>query len=227
MKLSKIKKWIVRILILCFCFGALGLLALFVINTYIKTTSKDKLITMEEAQKLDNIDCILILGAGIRVDRPSAMLEDRLLQGIDLYHAGVSSRLLMSGDHGRKNYDEVNVMKKYAIDQGVISSDVFMDHAGFSTYESLYRAKHIFDADKILIVTQEYHIYRAIYIAEQLGIEAYGVNADLKEYPGQTYRELRELLARAKDFFYCMAKPKPTYLGEVIPVNGNGDITND
>lgn len=228
MKPQKTKKWVFRILTLCFCFGCVGLLTLFVINSYIKTIVKDRMITLEEAQKLDKIDCILVLGAGIWADqRPSPMLEDRLIKGIELYNTGISSRLLMSGDHSRKDYDEVNVMKQYAINQGIASSDIFMDHAGFSTYESLYRAKEIFGADRIIIVTQGYHLYRALYVAKQLGIEAYGVSADLGEYSGQTYRELREILARNKDFCYCMIKPEPTYLGEVIPVSGNGDLTND
>lgn len=228
MKSRNINKWIFRVFVLCFCFGCLGLLTLFIINSYIKATVKDRMITLEDAQKLDKIDCILVLGAGIWADqRPSPMLEDRLIRGIELYNTGISDRLLMSGDHSRKDYDEVNVMKQYAISHGIVSSDIFMDHAGFSTYESLYRAKKIFEADRIIIVTQGYHVYRALYVAKQLGIEAYGVSADLGEYSGQTYRELREVLARTKDFYYCMIKPEPTYLGEAIPVSGNGDLTND
>ena len=118
-------------------------------------------------------------------------------------------------------------MKDYTIKNGIKSEDIFMDHAGFSTYESIYRAKEIFKAKKIVIVTQKYHLYRALYIANKLGLEAYGVNSDPRRYSGASYRELREVLARNKDFFKCIIKPKPTYLGEVIPVSGNGDITND
>ena len=118
-------------------------------------------------------------------------------------------------------------MKQVAVDAGIPSSDIFMDHAVFSTYESMYRAKEVFEADKIIIVTQEYHLYRAIYIAEKLGIEAYGVNADYRTYWGQTKREIREILARCKDFVSAITQPEPTYLGEAIPVSGNGDITND
>lgn len=155
------------------------------------------------------------------------MLEDRLLQGIALYKRGVASKIIMSGDHGKKDYDEVNVMKQYAIEQGVPSEDIFMDHAGFSSYESIYRAKEIFKAQKIIIVTQKYHLYRSIYIAKQLDLEAYGVSSDPRKYSGQWARELREIVARNKDFFKCIFKPKPTYLGETIPVSGNGDVTND
>ena len=135
--------------------------------------------------------------------------------------------LLMSGDHGRKEYDEVNAMKHYAIDNGVLSENIFMDHAFFSTYETVYRAKEIFEAEKVIIVTQEYHLYRALYIADQFGMDAYGVSADLNKYAGQSMRDFREVLARCKDFAMCIFKPEPTFLGEVIPISGNGDLTND
>lgn len=221
-------KRLFRILLCLLLLGVVGVITLFGINGYIKASSEKKIISVEEATGLEDVDCILILGARVWEDgRLSLMLKDRLLQGIDLYEAGVSDRLLMSGDHGRVNYDEVNTMKQFAIDAGIPSENIFMDHAGFSTYESLYRARDIFDADKIIIVTQKYHLYRALYVAEQLGIEAYGVTSDSQQYAGQTYREAREILARVKDFIYVIMKPKPTYLGEAIPVNGNGDLTND
>jgi vancomycin permeability regulator SanA len=133
----------------------------------------------------------------------------------------------MSGDHGQVEYDEVNAMKKYAMDAGIPSEDVFMDHAGFSTYESMYRAKEVFGAKKIIIVTQEYHLYRAIYAAEQMGMEVYGVNADYRSYSGQFARDVREVLARVKDWMTGECKPLPTYLGEKIDISGNGDVTND
>ena len=155
------------------------------------------------------------------------MLEDRLLEGIDLYNEKISNNIIMSGDHGEVDYDEVNLMKSFAIEKGVLSEDVFMDHAGFSTYESIYRAKEIFGAKKIVIVTQEYHLYRAIFIAEALGLDVYGVKSNPREYAGQSIRDLREILARDKDFFTSIIKPKPTYLGEKISLEGSGDITND
>ena len=203
------------------------IIIVFIINYYVKFSSKKQIISEEEAEKLENVDCILILGAGIWGDKPSPMLEDRLTQGISLYKNGVSNKIIMSGDHSKKDYDEVNVMKKFAIDEEVKSEDIFMDHAGFSTYESIYRAKEIFKAKKIVIVTQKYHLYRALYIANKLGIEAYGVSSDPRKYVGQTSRELREILARDKDFIKCIFKPQPTYLGETIPVSGNGNQTND
>ena len=203
------------------------IVAILIINFVVKKSTKNQILTENEATKLDDIDCILVLGAGIWGDKPSPMLEDRLLQAISLYQHNVSAKIIMSGDHGRKEYDEVNTMKDFAIEKGVPSDNIFMDHAGFSSYESIYRAKEIFKADKIVIVTQEYHLYRSLYIANQLEIEAYGVGSDPRKYAGQSYRELRELLARNKDFVKCIFKPEPTYLGETIPVSGNGDITND
>ncbi len=197
------------------------------INLYVRISTNKQIIKENDYTALSDVDCIIILGAGIWEDKPSPMLEDRLLEGIKLYQNSVSDKIIMSGDHGRREYDEVNIMKNYAIEKGIPSENIFMDHAGFSTYESIYRAKDIFEAKKVVIVTQKYHLYRALYIANQLGLEAYGVGADPRQYIGATYRELREILARDKDFIKCIFKPEPTYLGDTIPVSGNGDITND
>lgn len=221
--MSKIKKivFILSVILLVLVLAVLG------INRYVKSSTKNQIISVEESSNLEDIDCIIILGAGIWGDKPSPMLEDRLLQGIELYNNNVSTKIIMSGDHGREEYDEVNIMKEFAIEKGVPSENIFMDHAGFSTYESIYRAKEIFEADKIVIVTQKYHLYRALHIANSLGIEAYGVGADPRQYVGAMYREIREILARNKDFVKCLFKPEPTYLGETIPVSGNGNATND
>lgn len=199
-----------------------------VINIIVLLSAQSRIVDIEEAKALGSFDCILVLGAGVwRNNRPSHVLEDRLKIGIEAYCAGVSDKLLMSGDHGRNNYDEVNVMKSFAMDCGIPSENIFMDHAGFSTYESMYRARDVFSAHRVLIVTQKFHMYRALYIANALGLEAYGLTSDLREYANATYSQLRESLARVKDFFMVIFKPFPTYLGEVLPVNGNGNVTND
>jgi vancomycin permeability regulator SanA len=223
---KKALKIIKRVFIIACLLKITAFASLFAINYYVKAAVKDQIITAAEASTF-NADCILVLGAGVINGRPSPMLTDRLLEGINLYKAGASKKLLMSGDHGQKDYDEVNTMKQFAMDYDIPSQDIFMDHAGFSTYESMYRARDIFQAKKIIIVTQEYHLYRALYVANALGLEAYGVPSDPREYYGQEYREAREILARFKDFFMAIFKPLPTYLGEVIPVSGNGDLTND
>lgn len=217
----KILKRIVSALI---CIGILCGVAVFGIDFFVKKSTEKYVLTPETAGS--GYDCILVLGCGVRGNTPSHMLEDRLLQGIELYWNGASKKMLMSGDHGQEYYDEVNVMKNFATVRGIPSEDVFMDHAGFSTYESMYRAKEIFKAEKILIVTQDYHLYRAIYDARALGLEAYGVASNPRSYSGQLYRDIREILARNKDFVYGIIKPEPTYLGESIPVQGNGNQTN-
>lgn len=197
------------------------------ISAYVVASAQPYVLTPEQATGM-NADCILVLGAGVwSGERPSPMLQDRLDCGISLYDSGASGRLLMSGDHGRKDYDEVNVMKAYALEHSVPSSCVFMDHAGFSTYESMYRARDVFQANRVLIVTQGYHLYRALYDARALGLDAYGVAVNDRGYAAQRYYDARELLARVKDFFYALFQPEPTYLGESIPVSGNGDATND
>ena len=207
---------------------AMALVLVLSLNGVVRKGGGKYIITAEQAATLMDVDCILVLGCGVLSDgRPTAMLRDRLNKSVELYDAGVSDRLLMSGDHGTAYYDEVNTMKNFAIDKNVPSEHIFMDHAGFSTYESMYRAKEIFCAQKVVIVTQKYHLFRAIYVARALGLDAYGVAAEGDDYGGQFYRDTREILARNKDFFTSIIKPKPTYTGEAIPVSGNGDITND
>ena len=218
-------KWMKRGILALFCLGITGAAVVFGLSSYMKNETAGKIITAEEAT---DADCILVLGCGVREDgSPSLMLRDRLEKGIELYEAGAAPKLLMSGDHGRKDYDEVNLMKGYAMEKGVPSEDIFMDHAGFSTYDSMYRARDIFCAEKVIIVSQEYHLYRALYLAEKLGLKAYGVPALDVNYRGQAYREFREMLARAKDFCTAVIQPQPKFLGEEIPISGNGDLTND
>ena len=224
----KAKKFLKTAFIVFLCLAVVGTATLFTINGYVKASAKDRILTTQKAAELEDVDCIIILGCQVKDDGSlSHMLRDRLMRGLEVYETGAAPKLLMSGDHGREEYDEVGAMKNYAIENGVPSENIFMDHAGFSTYETMYRAKEIFKAEKVIIVTQEYHLYRALYIAERLGMEAYGVSADLNRYAGQSMRDFREVLARCKDWAMCIFKPEPTYLGEAIPVSGNGDITND
>ena len=196
------------------------------INIYVRLSTKSKIKYLDEINERD-IDCIIVLGAGIRGNGPSPMLEDRLLTSVELYNKNISNKIIVSGDLGRVNYDEVNVMKNYLIEKNIPSENIFMDHAGFSTYDSIYRAKEIFKVKKAIIVTQEYHLYRALYIAKELDIEVYGVSSTKRVYGNQIKRDIREFAARIKDFIKCIFKPKSKYLGDVISVNGNGNITND
>lgn len=212
----------------CLLVAAAGMICLFLGNCYVKRAGKDRILGYKDLAGLPQVDCILVLGCGLRSDgEPTQMLKDRLDAGIALYQAGAAPKLLMSGDHGRVQYDEVNRMKQYAIEKGVPSQDIFMDHAGFSTYESMYRARDIFQVKRAVVVTQEYHLYRAIYDGKHMGLEIWGYPAKGVRYGGQTMRDLREVLARNKDILYCLFQPEPTYLGEAIPVSGDGNRTND
>ena len=216
-----------KIIIIILSLILLSIVGILTVNFYVVLSTKSRIISIDEAKDLTDVDCILVLGAGVYGNKPRPMLEDRILTGIELYNNGIAKKIIMSGDHGQEDYDEVNVMKSYAIDEGINSSDIFMDHAGFSTYDSIYRLKEIFEVDKVVIVTQEYHLYRALYIAKELEIEAYGVSANLRDYLGQFKREVREILARDKDLVKVIFKPSSTYVGETIPVTGDGNITND
>ena len=198
------------------------------INAYVRLSTKNRILDTDDAKELEKVDCIIVLGASVKNgDTPSLMLSDRLDRAIEAYKAGVAPKIIMSGDHGSKYYNEVQVMKDYAIARGVPSEDIFMDHAGFSTYDTMYRAKEIFGAKKVVIITQRYHLYRSIYVAERLGMDAYGMAAEDVRYHGQTKRDIREIIAVNKDFIWSLFKFKPTFLGEKIPLNQSGDVTND
>ena len=202
----------------------IGIAAVSLSAYMVKATEKN-IFTADTFKNDEKADCILILGAGVKDDKPKPMLRDRLLTGIELYKSGAAEKIIMSGDHGRADYDEVNVMRTFALEQGVRAEDIFLDHAGFSTYDSVYRAKNIFGAENIIIVSQKYHLYRALYIAKKLDVKAVGVSANLNTYGGQLKRDIREIIARDKDFFKCIVKPEAEIMGDKIPLDGDGSIT--
>lgn len=222
------------ILILAIVCLATGL----IINHIVKSTAEEKLLyeitgtdTIDDksAENLKQLqaDCILILGAGIIDENtPTPMLKDRLDAGIQLYKKGAAPKLLLTGDNGQKEHNEIHVMLNYAIDAGVPEEDIFCDHAGFSTYDSMYRASSIFNVKKAIVVTQKYHQYRALYIGEKLGLEVRGVSSDQETYVGQLCRDFRELLARIKDFGKVYIKAEPALGGEAIPISGSGLISH-
>ena len=186
-------------------------------------------ISEAEAEECRSIDpqCILVLGCSVWEDnQPSPMLQDRLDTAISLYRQGAAPKLLLSGDNSIVEYSEPECMLQYALAQGVPAEDIFLDYAGFSTYESVYRAHAVFMADRLIVVTQKYHLFRALKACRALGIEAKGAASDQETYSGRYYREAREVLARFKDLFKGLIKAKPTYLGEEIPVDGDGTVTH-
>ena len=195
-------------------------------NAVTVLATKDRIVSAEAAASF-GADAIVVLGASVYADgTPSGILQDRLDDGIALYFAGAAPKIIMSGDNSTVSYNEVKAMKDYAVAQGVPSEDVFCDHAGFSTYESMYRAKHVFGAERIVVATQTYHLYRALYSARGLGVEALGVPSDYHAYSKQTQYDLREIPARTKDFFKTLFKAPSTFVGDPISLNQSGDVTD-
>ena len=226
MKNSRKKTWPAGILWVIGILGILGILTALLLNLYVVRSTEDRIHT--DQLPADGADCILVLGAGVRPDgSPSDMLFDRVQTGLSLYHSGTAPKLLMSGDHGQTDYDEVACMLSLAREDGVPAEDIFLDHAGFSTYESLVRAKEVFGAQRVVIVTQKYHLHRALYIADSLGLEAVGVSADLRSYRGQRMRDAREAAARVKDVLSVWLGAEPTYLGDTIDLSGDGRVTQE
>ncbi|KUO59484.1 MAG: hypothetical protein APF84_19465 [Gracilibacter sp. BRH_c7a] len=220
------KKVLKKILVLFIILGIIAFPTILAIDRYVQNTGSQYII---DPMIIPEADAILVLGAYVFPDGTvSHMLNDRLTIGYDLYSQGKAPKIIVSGDHGQKDYDEVNAMKEFLQDKGVPEEDIFMDHAGFSTYESMYRARDIFKVDKLIIITQEYHLKRAVFIARELGLQAYGVPSDIRYYLVMEQYKLREIAARNKDFFLAkIIKPKPTFLGEEIPVSGDGRQTHD
>ena len=216
MKKTKIKfilpKWLVRAFWICVALGILGICIVFGIDAWVRHSAADRILTQEEAAVLSDVDCIVVLGCKVQPDGSlSHMLEDRLKRGIALYDLGVAPKLLMSGDHGRADYDEVAAMKRTAVEAGIPSEDVFMDHAGFCTYDSMWRAENVYDIDSAIVVTQKYHLTRALYNAEGVGMDACGVASDLDIYTKRFYRNMREVFARFKDFFLVFGEFEAEY----------------
>ena len=175
------------------------------VDLYVKNAYSDRIITAQEAAKLGDIDAIIVLGCQVKADgTPSHMLSDRVDTGVKVFELGAAPVLFMSGDSQRETYDETGKMRELAVGQGVPEESIQLDPLGLSTYDSMKRAKEEYGFKRILIVTQEYHLYRALFDAQKLGLEAWGVSASIRTYSGQTMRDLREILARNKDFILTL-----------------------
>lgn len=217
--MSRGKKWILRGLAVLGILCALGAALVFGLSGYVVLSTRQQFRTLEDTPP-EAVDCILVLGCGVYADgTPTPMLSDRLTRGVELYQAGWADKLLMSGDNRSQDYNELATMHRVALEKGVPQADVVLDYAGLSTYDSLYRARDIFGVKKVVIVTQEYHMYRALYLARALGLRP-GAWLPTAELPGQTMRDLREILARDKDVLWAIFQPEPTYLGDPEPLTG-------
>ncbi len=203
----------------------LGALVIAGTNAYVVGTTRGDIVSEDEAAGFA-ADCIVVLGAAVTpAEEPSGILEDRLDEAIALYRAGAASKIIMSGNQ-EPGYDEPSVMKAYAVERGVASEDVFCDYAGYNTYDTMYRAANVFGAQRVIVVTQTYHLYRALYAAEGLGMEAVGASSDFHEYDGQNYYDLREIGARTKDFFQVLAKVPATEVDAPVSLDGDGDASD-
>ena len=207
----------------------LALLLAITLNLIVCLSQLGRMRSLEDSlEDTDrDYDCIIVLGCGVWGETASPLLSDRLDQAVSLYKAGIAPKILMSGDHGREGYDEVAVMRRYCLERGVPSEDIFLDHAGFSTYETMWRASKVFGVRKAVVVTQKYHLFRALYDAHAFGIEVRGTIATGHSFQSLPLWEARECFARIKDFFWCLAKPDATYGGEAIDIHGNGEVTLD
>lgn len=210
-------------------FFALGVVAVIlvtiIIYNYTDKIGEQLTVTMEETKEAD---CIIVLGAGVVAGRPSISLANRLDKAIEVYNLGHTRKILVSGDHGQRGYDEVSVMRNYLLEKGIPKDDIFMDHAGFSTYESMHRARSVFKVGKAIVVTQALHLRRALYIGDKMGIKVTGVEAKNSTLKSTAFQSVREYPARVKAFLQCeILHSKPTYLGDVIPITGSGTVTED
>ena len=199
--MSKRTRTVLKLLSIAVVIGLILVLIGACINLYVVHTGGKQIYTVEQMRG-SKADCILVLGAGLKPDgSPSDMLRDRLSFACDLWEEGVSDTVLVSGDRASESYDEVTAMKNYLLAHGVPEEAILEDPKGYSTSESLKRAKDVFGYENVVVVTQRYHLYRALYIAQKTGLDAKGVNSDPYTYRGQVLRDIREFAARIKDFF--------------------------
>jgi SanA protein len=225
-KRRRIRRLLVTIIIVIAFFSLTACFLVMALNLLVQDGVRKFIVFPENAPRSQ---AAIVLGAFVNPDGSlCGMLQDRVITAVELYRKGKVIKLLMTGDHGDKSYDEVNNMRIYAERMGVPTEDIFMDHAGFNTYESMYRARQVFKVESAIIVTQGFHLERALYNARKKGINAYGVAADRAAYRHVECNQLREIPARAKDFILSnITKPLPTFLGEAIPIGGDGRATHD
>lgn len=186
-------------------------LATIAINAYCILGSRDQVHTIAQVQETAlTADVIVVLGASVLPDgQPSDILADRLETAADLYLAGAAPAIIASGDNRDSHYNESDAMKSYLITLGVPADAIYVDHAGYDTYGSIYRAHFTYGASSMFVVTQAYHLYRALMIANLLGAEATGVASDKGAYDNQKQYSLRDVFARDKDFVQALLKVSP------------------
>jgi len=192
-----------------------SLLTIIIINLWIAHTYAPK--KYDKVEDVEKGKVALVLGAGLWGDEPGAILEDRVISAVELYKAGKVDKLIMSGDNRTEYHDEPTAMVELAIEQGVPEAAIQPDYAGRRTYDSCLRAKEIFNVESVIIVTQAFHLNRAMYICDSLGIEVQGLKADRRDYENETWYELRDDLATIKAIWEVNVDPPDNVVkGDVI-----------
>lgn len=198
-------------------------LVIFFINYYILSFSKKNYYN--SVDKLEKKEIWIVFWASVKWWKPSLILKDRLDVAFEAYEKWKIEKIIVSGDNSIVTYNEPFVMKKYLLSLWVKKEDIYEDFAWFDTYDSLYRAKDIFKVNELVLFTQDFHLKRAIYIAEKLWIKAYWVSTDLRKYLRPRYNYYREIFARVKAFVEIeITKPKPKFLWDTIKIVSNEEI---
>lgn len=218
-------KWLRRVVTMLVVAGSGVLLAVFFCAQAAVGAMQD-LIAASDA--LEHAQVVIVPGASVlRNGQPSDVLADRLLAAFDVYQAEKVDAILVSGDHGQDGYDEVNVMRTYLLELGVPPEDIFLDHAGFDTYDTMYRARHVFGVTSAVLSTQTFHLPRALYIGQAVGIGVQGVAAERQPYVKDAEFAFRERFANVKAYIDVIFGSEPAYLGATIDISGDGQTTWD
>ena len=199
----------------------LGVLLLFILITNVVFYTTTKAYIYDDSAEVPNATVALIPGASVSEDGVlSPIFIDRVNAAIELYNVKKVSKILVSGDNSTDSNNEVNPVRLYMISEGIPDKDIFLDHAGFDTYSSMYRARDIFGVTSLVIATQSFHLPRSVFIARRLGMEAYGLNADLGNILFRN--NAREVIANEKAVLDLITNRKPKFLGKEIPITGDG-----
>jgi SanA protein len=208
-------RFVILFLILLFVGAILGA------NFWVGSVAAGKIL--REVGALDEQNVVLVLGARVAENgAPSDILRDRLDTAIELFAAGKVARIIVSGDNSRKNYDETDAMRDYLLARNIPPRIIFTDYAGFDTFDSIFRAREIFGAEKLILVSQKFHLPRAIFLAQKLGIDALGFSANLRKYRDETRMNLREILANVKAAGNILLRSEPHFFGEKFDLADDG-----
>jgi SanA protein len=215
------KGYFKKIFILAF----IGLIVILITNYYVKSNTESSIYNSQKAIPKTTVG--IIFGAGINGDQPSKYLKDRLDTGILLYKNQKIQKILLSGDNGRDEHDELTVMKTYCYKNGVDTTKIYVDYAGFDSYSTIYRAKHLFKVDTAILVSQKYHLARAVYLGNSLGVKSYGFVANVGEYKGHQYVKTREYLSVFKAVIDVFRDREPRFMGDEVNINGLSNYTKE